>query len=76
MQNPSHTLTELFDQLGLESDAVAIDQFIQAHPLAPGIALQKASFWSEAQLHFIQESWHQDSDWSELIDQLDNLLRR
>lgn len=76
MENPSHTLTELFNQLGLESNQAAITQFVQAHPLAPGAALQDAAFWSEAQRHFIQESWHEDSDWSELIDQLDNLLRR
>jgi hypothetical protein len=76
MENSTHTLTELFDQLGLESSPDAITQFVQAHPLAPGITLQKAAFWSEAQQHFIQESWHEDSDWAELIDQLDNLLRR
>ena len=76
MKTPTHTLTELFKQLGLESSASAIEKFVRQHrPLAPGVELQDAAYWSPAQRHFIQESWHADSDWAELIDQLDTMLR-
>lgn len=44
MEQPSHELSTLFDQLGLPSDGNAIDDFIVAHPLAPEIKLVEADF--------------------------------
>nr|BFE96308.1 hypothetical protein GCM10020185_68440 [Pseudomonas brassicacearum subsp. brassicacearum] len=49
MEQPSHELKTLFDQLGLPSDDKAIDDFIIAHPLAPEIKLVEADFWSDQQ---------------------------
>lgn len=74
MYNVSHTLVALFDQLGLESSDSAIEGFIQHHQLDQGISLRRAHFWTKAQRQFIDESWQEDSDWCELIDQLNARL--
>ncbi|MDX2349047.1 MAG: DUF2789 domain-containing protein [Porticoccus sp.] len=76
MDTNYHTLTLLFDQLGLPSEDSAIEQFLMVRgPLADEVRLVEASFWSVGQRAFLQESLVEDSDWSEVIDQLDTLLR-
>jgi hypothetical protein len=74
MQAITYSIASLFDQLGLESSESAIAAFIQQHQLAQDMLLRRASFWSQAQRQFIEESWHEDSDWCELIDQLNSML--
>jgi hypothetical protein len=74
MQTATYTMSALFEQLGLESSDAAIDAFIQQHQLSHNTLLKCASFWSKAQRQFIDESWHEDSDWCELIDQLNRFL--
>ena len=69
-------MPELFSQLGLENSYADIAQFIQQHPLPPETHLADASFWTPAQRAFLRESWHQDSDWCELVDQLNQMLRK
>ncbi|MCZ6828231.1 MAG: DUF2789 family protein [Gammaproteobacteria bacterium] len=39
------------------------------------IPLDHAAFWNTGQAQFIREALEQDSDWSEVVDQLDALLR-
>ncbi|WP_108650867.1 DUF2789 domain-containing protein [Dongshaea marina] len=76
MQAPIHTLSALFDQLGLDSSDPAIDTFIKEHrPLPSGIELHKAGFWSSAQADFLAQGKNEDADWAEIIDQLDARLR-
>jgi hypothetical protein len=76
MDISSHQFHELFEQLGLPSDANGIARFIAAHaPLAGHIDLPDASFWSPAQAAFLREALLQDSDWAELADQLSQALR-
>ena len=74
MQMATHSMTALFDQLGLESSETAITSFIQQHQLQQNTTLKEASFWTPAQRQFIEEGWHQDSDWCVWIDQLNTLL--
>lgn len=69
-------MPELFSQLGLDNDYADIAQFIQHHPLPADIRLADASFWTPSQRAFLLESWQQDSDWCELVDQLDQMLRK
>ncbi|WP_310650262.1 DUF2789 family protein [Colwellia sp. MB02u-6] len=38
-------------------------------------ALANADFWSNGQVQFLQEAIVLDSDWSEVVDSLDALLR-
>jgi hypothetical protein len=71
-----HSLTDLFDQLGLPSDPADIQRFVrQHHPLPAGSQLTEAVFWSEAQRSFLQEAWRADSgDWVMAVDELNALL--
>ena len=76
MDQPIHRFSELFAQLGLASDDQAIGQFLAAHrPLADGIALADAPFWTSSQANFLREELLEDADWAELIDQLNAALR-
>ncbi len=75
MDTSSHTMENLFMQLGLNSSEKAIEEFISTHQLSGNSPLDQASFWSQAQSQFILESWHNDAEWAELVDQLDTRLR-
>ena len=76
MENSIHHFSDLFAQLGLPSDAPSIRQFIAAHtPLAAGVKLPEASFWTPAQAAFLCDALRQDSDWALLVDQLSEALR-
>lgn len=75
METPSHTLANLFQQLGLDASDEAIDAFIASHKLAANTKLESAPFWTEAQQQFLLESRANDADWVALVDELDELLR-
>ena len=76
MDTSKHTLTTLFKQLGLPCDEASIQDFISRHsPLPRDIALQDAPFWSDSQSHFLEEGLEEDSEWAEIIDELDARMR-
>ncbi|MFO7529096.1 MAG: DUF2789 domain-containing protein [Marinobacter sp.] len=76
MDTSKHSLSILFEQLGLASDDKSIEDFVARHsPLPREIALQDAPFWSESQSHFLEEGLEEDSDWAEIIDELDAIMR-
>jgi len=76
MDTSKHNLSKLFDQLGLASDEKSIEAFIARHsPLSREIALQDAPFWSEGQSQFLEEGLEDDSDWAEVIDELNAMMR-
>ncbi|WP_303293128.1 MULTISPECIES: DUF2789 domain-containing protein [Marinobacter] len=76
MDTSKHSLSTLFEQLGLPSGQAEIENFIARHsPLPSEVAIQDAPFWSESQSHFLEEGLEEDSDWAEVIDELDALLR-
>jgi uncharacterized protein DUF2789 len=71
-----HTLQALFEQLGLPSQDAAIETFLAQHRLLESEPrLVQADFWTASQRAFLQESLMEDSDWAEVVDQLDALLR-
>ncbi|MBJ2348385.1 MULTISPECIES: DUF2789 family protein [Pseudomonas] len=70
MEQPSHELKTLFDQLGLPSDGTAIDDFIMAHPLDPNTKLVDAPFWSDQQQDLLREWLLADGEEAVLVDQL------
>lgn len=77
MYQPIHPLCELFEQLGLPSDRQAIAHFLTIHtPLAGTLDLHEAPFWTPAQAAFLQESLRQDADWSGVVDNLSEVLRK
>ena len=76
MNSAHHRFTELFHQLGLPADIESIKGYLQRHsPLDASIKLEDAPFWTEAQASFLQDAILQDSDWAELVDQLNAALR-
>ena len=68
------TLALLFEQLGLDAGAEAIDRFIETHQLTMDIPLHKAAFWSQAQHDFIISHWKNDDEWAMVIDILNEQL--
>ena len=76
MDQPIHPFSELFAQLGLPADEMAIRQFIAAHsPLRNELDLADAPFWTDSQTAFLKEEKLDDADWAEVIDQLNLALR-
>lgn len=76
MDSSSHRFSELFAQLGLPTDNAGIAAFLRAHsPLADGIALANAPFWTPSQAAFLREEWREDADWAPVVDQLNLALR-
>ena len=74
--NNATSLSTLFDQLGLKSDAISITEFTSKHTVAdPKLPLYKASFWNHSQAEFLKEAIDSDSDWSNVVDELDRMLR-
>lgn len=76
MGNFEHTMSDLFAQLGLPDADNEIDNFIQMHrPISASLSLEKAPFWNNGQAQFIHEALYEDSDWVQLVDQLNSRLR-
>ncbi|QIL91663.1 DUF2789 family protein [Microbulbifer harenosus] len=75
MQAGYHTLNDLFAQLGLRSDDRAIEEFLGKHHLDGEDKLFHARFWNESQRKFLHDAILEDSDWCEVVDELDALLR-
>ncbi|MGY8870930.1 MAG: DUF2789 domain-containing protein [Pseudomonadales bacterium] len=75
MDTVKHNLTNLFLQLGLAAEENEIESFISCHSVDEGISLEEAVFWTQGQAQFIKESRANDADWSEMVDELDTLLR-
>ena len=76
MNKPMHHFSDLFAQLGLPNDDLAIQHFLASHaPLSPDFRLPEAPFWTPAQADFLREAILQDSDWVEMVDQLSVALR-
>jgi hypothetical protein len=76
MEFAIHRFHDLFVQLGLPNQPHEIHQFLAEHrPVAPDIELPNAPFWTPAQASFLREALEQDSNWSELADQLSEALR-
>ncbi|MCV6612498.1 MAG: DUF2789 domain-containing protein [Amphritea sp.] len=71
MDRSDHSMNTLFEQLGLPSDDMSIDQFIRTHTLfSQSVKLDEATFWTTSQASFIRECLESDSDWSEVVDEL------
>ncbi|MBA6339847.1 DUF2789 domain-containing protein [Colwellia sp. MB02u-10] len=76
MDLSKHNMTSLFAQLGLKNSDEEIERFIASNRGIPvNQALADADFWSNGQAQFLQEAIVLDSDWSEVVDSLDALLR-
>lgn len=75
MNAQTHSMSNLFAQLGLPADETAIEDFIARHrPLDSDIALYRAPFWSASQRAFLKEEIIEDADWAGVIDELNSRL--
>lgn len=74
MDSLFHSFENLFLQLGLSTSPDAIERFIREHKLPSDTPLAEAPFWSATQAAFIRESLSEDSDWAEVVDQLNAQL--
>ncbi len=71
MEPTTHTLSDLFAQLGLDDDPQSIDRFIADNrPLPDTVKLADAPFWTAGQAQFLREELNDDSDWAPMVDQL------
>ena len=75
MDTSTHNLNTLFQQLGLSNTETNIDHFIASHSIEPTTKITEAFFWNDAQISFLKDALTDDSDWAELVDYLDCLLR-
>ncbi|MDF2179636.1 DUF2789 family protein [Aliiglaciecola sp. CAU 1673] len=70
------TISDLFEQLGLDNDEKSINQFIERYRgLDSETKLEQAAFWNNAQSSFIKSALTEDAEWAEVIDQLNMRLR-
>ena len=77
MHTPAYTLNTLFAQMGLEDGDDCIDNFIRTHgPISDEMPLYRAPCWNESQSRLLEEAVAADSDWAEVVDQLDALMRK
>ncbi len=71
-----YTLSDLFAKLGLPNSPAAIDAFFEKHrPLPQDEPLASATFWTAEQAAFLREARQEYSDWAEVVDELNCLLR-
>ncbi|MDP2128886.1 MAG: DUF2789 domain-containing protein [Pseudohongiella sp.] len=71
---PIPSMTELFMQMGLESDEKSIENFIQSHQLPADVKLADAPYWTDSQRQFIIEQFKADAAWIIIVDQLNEAL--
>tara|TARA_R110000787_G_scaffold260119_4_gene365375 strand:+ start:849 stop:1082 length:234 start_codon:yes stop_codon:yes gene_type:complete len=76
MDRSNHNMTGLFAQLGINNSDEEIERFIATNRGVPvSQPLADAHFWNSGQAQFLQEAIQLDSDWSDIVDSLDALLR-
>ena len=77
MQSTAHTMDQLFDRLGLPSGEHEIDNFIERQkPVSSGKEIYELEFFNESQKAFLKRAKMEGTDWAELTDTLDALLRK
>lgn len=69
-------LHELFAQLGLAADELAVLRFIRQHrPMAEDVELLHAPFWTPAQAAVLWKLQRRGAHWAKVLAQLDTALR-
>ena len=65
MEPSTHSVADLFAQLGLPSQPAEIDAFIAAHRHSSlGCALHESPAWTAVQAAFLREAIEADADWA------------
>ncbi|SBS26971.1 hypothetical protein MAQ5080_00687 [Marinomonas aquimarina] len=76
METQIHTINALFEQLGLDGSKRGIEQFVvDSSPIPSHVQIWDAPIWTESQASALKQMKAEDADWSEVVDQLDVMLR-
>lgn len=75
MDTSTHSLNNLFAQMGLANTDDAIAAYTRLHRLRSDVLLHRAECWTPAQAQFIRDAMREDSDWSAAVDQLNAQMR-
>ena len=75
MDTSTHSLNNLFAQMGLANTDDAIAAYARLHRLRSDVLLLRAECWTPSQAQFIRDAMREDSDWSAAVDQLNSLMR-
>lgn len=67
-------MTNLFEQLGLDSSEQGIANFIKNHPLAPEVSIVDAPFWNDSQRQMLREMLIANARWAGIVEQLNEAL--
>ena len=71
MEQNVHNMNNLFAQLGKPSNDSDIARFLATHgPLPNEVPLHEAPFWTPSQAEFLRDAVCEDSDWAEVVDEL------
>lgn len=77
MESQVHSMSDLFDQLGLPSNNEAIEDFISKHKSkTDGQPIHELEIWTPAQAEFLKQVWVDDADWVEVVDELSARLSK
>lgn len=76
MTDGERNINMLFEQMGMDGDDAAVEQFIQENQLAQSVQLSDAPFWSDNQRKFLKDEYHADAGWIEIIDELNTRLHK
>lgn len=76
MSNVRPRMTNLFEQLGLDSSEDAIAHFIETHQLDATVKITEAEYWSDGQRQFLFEKISSDGEWALVVDQLNESLHQ
>lgn len=74
MELPNPNLSDLFAQLGLDSDEASIERFIAGHMLPDEVKLIDAEYWTPAQAQLLKEQLLIDDNWAPVVDELNERL--
>lgn len=76
METHVHSINSLFEQLGLDGSKRGIEKFVvSTAPIPSNVQIWDAPIWTEAQASTLKQMKADDADWSEVVDQLDVMLR-
>lgn len=77
MDFQNHSITSLFEQLGIGDSEKDINRFINRFaPIPSAVELHEALCWNKAQAAFLKQAKDEDADWAEVVDQLNVMLRQ
>ncbi len=76
MDQSTHSLEALFDQLGLDSSSNSIDDFININGgIAKHIEIHDADCWTKQQAQTLKTMKENDADWAVVVDELNVRMR-